>query len=127
MAVSIRAQQNDTVDALCWRHYGRTAGVSEAVLEANPGLADHGPILPQGLLVRMPETANGESMELNRRASEPNHSDHGWKYVLPPRHLGLAPRLARTELARYLLRSSSPGHRESSRDLWRRHSAPHDD
>ncbi|NWD70779.1 tail protein X [Pseudomonas gingeri] len=55
MAVTVRAQQNDTVDNLCWRHYGRTAGVTEAVLEANPGLADHGPILPQGLVVEMPE------------------------------------------------------------------------
>ncbi|MEO3725786.1 tail protein X [Pseudomonas syringae] len=55
MAVNIRAQQNDTVDALCWRHYGRTTGVTEAVLEANPGLADYGPTLPQGLLVQMPE------------------------------------------------------------------------
>jgi phage tail protein X len=55
MAVRIRVQQNDTVDALCWRHYGRTAGVTEAVLEANPGLADYGPTLPQGLLVQMPE------------------------------------------------------------------------
>jgi phage tail protein X len=54
MAVSIRAKQNDTVDALCWRHYGRTAGVTEAVLEANPGLADNGPTLPQGLMVQMP-------------------------------------------------------------------------
>ena len=55
MAPGIRAQQHDTVDALCWRHYGRTAGVTEAVLEANPGLADHGPTLPQSLLVQMPE------------------------------------------------------------------------
>jgi phage tail protein X len=55
MAIAIRAQQGDTVDALCWRHYGRTAGVTEAVLEANPGLADHGPNLPQGLAVQMPE------------------------------------------------------------------------
>ncbi|MXI46133.1 phage tail protein [Pseudomonas moraviensis] len=55
MNVTVRAEQTDTVDALCWRHYGRTAGVTEAVLEANPGLADHGPILPQGLLVRIPE------------------------------------------------------------------------
>ncbi|MGN8124543.1 tail protein X [Pseudomonas sp. 22082] len=55
MTVSIRTQQNDTVDVLCWRHYGRTAGVTEAVLEANPRLADHGPTLPQGLLVQMPE------------------------------------------------------------------------
>jgi len=56
MPVTVRAQQNDTVDALCWRHYGRTAGVTEAVLETNPGLADHGPTLPQGQAVQMPET-----------------------------------------------------------------------
>jgi phage tail protein X len=55
MAASLRAQQGDTIDALCWRHYGRTAGVTETVLEANPGLADHGPTLPQGLLVMMPD------------------------------------------------------------------------
>lgn len=55
MAVSIRAQQNDTVDALCWRHYGRTAGVTEAVFEANAGLADFGATLPQGIIVQMPE------------------------------------------------------------------------
>lgn len=55
MAVTLRAQQNDTVDALCWRHYGRTAGVTEAVLDANPGLVDHGPVLPHGLAVQMPE------------------------------------------------------------------------
>lgn len=55
MPVPVRTIQNDTVDALCWRFYGRTAGVTEAVLEANPGLADHGPILPQSLVVNMPE------------------------------------------------------------------------
>lgn len=56
MPITIRAVQYDTVDVLCWRHYGRTAGVVEAVLDANPGLADHGPILPHGLAVQMPET-----------------------------------------------------------------------
>ncbi|AVD88048.1 tail protein X [Pseudomonas sp. SWI44] len=55
MAEQKRTQQNDTVDALCWRHYGRTAGVVEAVLDANPGLADRGPVLPSGLLVTLPE------------------------------------------------------------------------
>jgi P2-like prophage tail protein X len=55
MLVAVSAYQNDTVDALCWRYYGRTAGVTEAVFEANPGLADYGPILPQGLVVNMPE------------------------------------------------------------------------
>ena len=55
MSVTVRAHQNDTVDALCWRHYGRTAGVTEDVLRANPGLAEHGPTLPQGLIVAMPD------------------------------------------------------------------------
>lgn len=55
MATQLRTIQNDTVDALCWRHYGRTAGVVEAVLDANPGLADHGPQLPTGLLVILPD------------------------------------------------------------------------
>lgn len=55
MAEQRRTQQHDTVDALCWRHYGRTAGVVEAVLDANPGLADHGVVLPPGLLVTLPE------------------------------------------------------------------------
>lgn len=55
MAEQKRTQQNDTVDALCWRHYGRTAGVVEAVLDANPGLADKGPTLSAGLLVTLPE------------------------------------------------------------------------
>jgi len=49
------AHQGDTVDALCWRHYGRTAGVTEAVLAANPGLADFGAILPHGTPVDLPD------------------------------------------------------------------------
>lgn len=52
---TIRAQQNETVDAICWRHYGRTAGVTEQVFEVNPGLADVGATLPTGYPVRLPE------------------------------------------------------------------------
>jgi phage tail protein X len=48
-------QQYDTVDALCWRYYGRTQGVTERVLEANPGLATYGAVLPHGLAVELPE------------------------------------------------------------------------
>ena len=55
MATQIRTHQGETVDALCWRHYGRTLGMTEAVLQANPGLAALGLILPQGLLVGMPD------------------------------------------------------------------------
>lgn len=55
MPAQARTIQNDTVDALCWRHYGRTAGVVEAVLQANPRLADHWPVLPSGLLITLPD------------------------------------------------------------------------
>lgn len=51
---TVRAVQGDTVDLLCWRHYGRTAGVTEQVLEANRGLAAFGPVLPAGTAVLMP-------------------------------------------------------------------------
>lgn len=55
MAKQIRSNQGETVDALCWRHYGRTRGVVEAVLQANPGLARLGLVLPIGTLVTMPD------------------------------------------------------------------------
>ncbi|QWF19126.1 tail protein X [Lysobacter capsici] len=47
----VYAAQGETLDALCWRVLGRTAGVIEAALIANPGLADLGPILPHGTAV----------------------------------------------------------------------------
>ncbi|EYU13239.1 phage tail protein [Photorhabdus luminescens] len=53
--MKIIAQQNDTVDALCWRHYGRTQSMTEQVLLVNPGLAEYGVILPHGTEVEMPE------------------------------------------------------------------------
>ena len=54
---AVIANQGETVDAICWRHYGRTAGVTEAVLDANPGLADLGATLPHGTLVQLPAVA----------------------------------------------------------------------
>lgn len=53
--MKVMAHQNDTVDALCWRYYGRTAGVTERVLAANPGLAEFGAVLPHGYPVEMPD------------------------------------------------------------------------
>lgn len=50
-----RAYQGETVDQLCHRVVGRTAGVTEAVLRANPGLADLGTKLPEGTLVIIPD------------------------------------------------------------------------
>ncbi|RWA51290.1 phage tail protein [Cupriavidus sp. UYMSc13B] len=50
------AMQGDTLDAICQRVYGRTAGVTEAALEANPGLAEFGPTLPHGTIIDLPDT-----------------------------------------------------------------------
>lgn len=57
----VRSQQGDTVDLICYRHYGYTAGVTEQVLEANPGLAALGPILPLGTVVTLPDVAEKQS------------------------------------------------------------------
>ncbi|MCC5811312.1 MAG: tail protein X [Ectothiorhodospiraceae bacterium] len=48
------ARQGDTVDLICHRHYGYTAGITEAVYRANRGLAELGPILPVGTRVKLP-------------------------------------------------------------------------
>tara|TARA_B100002049_G_scaffold184715_1_gene141719 strand:+ start:150 stop:362 length:213 start_codon:yes stop_codon:yes gene_type:complete len=55
----VRAQQHDTVDEICYREFGRTAGVTEQTLALaeNHGLADHGPRLPQGTPVTLPDIA----------------------------------------------------------------------
>ncbi|WP_323667097.1 tail protein X [Pectobacterium punjabense] len=53
--MNVIAQQGDTLDALCYRHYGRTQGAVEAVLAANPGLAELGAILPHGTAISLPD------------------------------------------------------------------------
>lgn len=66
MAIDVRTQEGDTVDALCWRHLGRTEGIVEATLELNPGLASHGPQLPAGMLVTLatPEAPQRQLLQL---------------------------------------------------------------
>lgn len=40
--MKIYALQNDSVDEICFRHYGRTRQAVEQVYAANPGLAEQG-------------------------------------------------------------------------------------
>lgn len=47
-------RQGETVDLACHRHYGRTGDVTEIVLDANPGIAAKGPILPFATAILMP-------------------------------------------------------------------------
>ena len=49
-----RTVKGQAVDEIVWKHYGDTPGAVEVVLEANPGLADHGAILPSGLIIELP-------------------------------------------------------------------------
>lgn len=51
----MRAQQNDTLELLCWRHLGTTAGVVEAALELNRDQLDQEPVLKHGQCVMLPD------------------------------------------------------------------------
>ncbi len=51
----VKSLQGDTVDLICWRYYGRTAGVLEQVLDSNRGLAALGPVLPMGTMITLPD------------------------------------------------------------------------
>ncbi|EOV7032886.1 tail protein X, partial [Yersinia enterocolitica] len=53
--MQVNALQGDTLDALCWRYYGRTQDVLEQVYDANPGLSELGAILPHGYPVALPD------------------------------------------------------------------------
>lgn len=52
--MQLRSLQGDTLDLILFRHYGYTAGITEQVLNLNPGLAALGPILQTGTLINMP-------------------------------------------------------------------------
>lgn len=55
MSKTIKSIQNDTIDSICWRYYGRSVGVVEQVLSANPQLDELGVILPIGTDVLLPD------------------------------------------------------------------------
>ena len=55
MTILVRAQQHDTLDLLCWRHLGVTAGVVEAALELNRNQLNWDATLQHGQLVKLPD------------------------------------------------------------------------
>jgi phage tail protein X len=54
MATTYTTRQGETVDLACLRHYGRTAEVTELVLDANRGIAT-AVVLPMGTVLTMPD------------------------------------------------------------------------
>ncbi|EBR7911496.1 tail protein X [Salmonella enterica] len=61
--MKVKALQGDTVDLLCFRHYGTTQGVTEQVLAANPGLSN-GVFLEAGQEVELPEQQKRKHREM---------------------------------------------------------------
>lgn len=55
---SLMARQGDKLDLLLWRDAGLGPGEIARVCDANPGLADLGPILPLGTIIVVPATAD---------------------------------------------------------------------
>lgn len=53
----LQAQQGDNLDLLLWREAGLGPAEWTRVLDANPGLADAGTILPLGKVVIVPASA----------------------------------------------------------------------
>lgn len=50
----VSSLQGDTLDQVCLRHLGTTAGVVEQTLLLNPGLSSLPPILPLGTKITLP-------------------------------------------------------------------------
>lgn len=63
MSTPYVTREGDVLDDICRRVYGeQKPGQVEAVLAANPGLADRGVLLPSGVLIILPALeAQGEA------------------------------------------------------------------
>lgn len=60
-------RQNDVLDDVVSRFYGDTERrIVEIVLDANRGLADHGPVLPAGVSIELPEREPTSTETLTR-------------------------------------------------------------
>lgn len=65
MTTTATALDGETVDEVCWRVLGKTAGVTEQVLDLNPGLAALGPCLPGGTSVTLPDPASATTVTID--------------------------------------------------------------
>jgi len=59
------AMDGETVDEICHRVLGKTAGVTEQVLGLNPGLAELGPRLPGGTAMILPDAAEAQTATID--------------------------------------------------------------
>lgn len=56
MTTQYVTKDGDMADLIAWNYYGTRDGlVVEKLLDANPGLADRGPLLPAGITIVLPD------------------------------------------------------------------------
>ncbi|QAU22899.1 phage tail protein [Dyella sp. M7H15-1] len=57
-------RQGDVLDVVALKHYGRvSSSIVTAILEANYDLSEHGPILPGGLAIDLPDMTLPSSVQ----------------------------------------------------------------
>ncbi len=49
------SKEGETLDYICWRYYGKTYGVLEKVLNANPHLSNESAILGANVQISLPD------------------------------------------------------------------------
>lgn len=50
-----KTNYGDTLDYICWKHYGKTDGIVEKVLTLNRHLSALGAVFDAGILIELPE------------------------------------------------------------------------
>lgn len=55
-------KDGDMLDRICYKYYGSESAVID-VMEANPGLAELGPIFDAGVVIILPDRATPEADE----------------------------------------------------------------
>lgn len=50
-----RTHAGDMLDWICYQRYGSRRDAVDAVLDANPGLAQYGPVLPANIMITLPQ------------------------------------------------------------------------
>lgn len=55
-----RTKRGDMLDAICHDYYKGRPGTTEEVLNANPGLSKLGPVLPEGMVIELPDLQPAE-------------------------------------------------------------------
>ena len=53
--ITYRTRDGDRLDIICATHYGTVTGTVEQVLQANPGLAAKGCVLPANIIITLPK------------------------------------------------------------------------